>query len=227
MFAALTGCQIVRPHRAPFLRDIAPNVPGSLVDFVERALAEAWPDAATMQSALRTVRAIIVERPRRARALPPGGRVAFALTGALLSASILWMGTTRRHPIGQGDQPVLASAAQPEPVHASSSEAPNPVSSIASNAADEVSPAQREALESGPVSVKDPIDATRGPRTRRRVHRSLAAPTVRPAVGEVAAASTSPTTPDDVTVETLALATRTAPTHPAPLVLSDLLDRRK
>jgi serine/threonine protein kinase len=77
MFLALTGRHVhqgetlneellaAMTHRAPSVGSLAPDLPRALIDFVDRALAyeqeTRWPDASTMQSALRQVHASLIE----------------------------------------------------------------------------------------------------------------------------------------------------------------------
>jgi hypothetical protein len=193
---------------------------GPLIDLVDRALAhetnECSRDATTTRAALREVRAFLIEQ--RLRASPANEPVAsfddaeppvlpsvrkhrgrsFALGGALLVVSVVWAGRMRGPQIPQSVQAVLVSAVQPGPVY-------------------ELTAADDTVEVTPNVAHGAPMHGT---------HRRLRKVTAR-TVGEVAALSTSPATADDLTVASLPLALRTAPTPPPPVLLSDLLDRRK
>jgi serine/threonine-protein kinase len=220
MFVALTGRQVhsaetsdddLDTQAVRSLGDVAPRLPGPLVRLVDQALAhdpnERWPDAATMQSALRDVRATLIERSSKRR----HGRRAVALGCALLVAGIAWVG--RMHPleIGRSTQVFLVPAVQtgtPDPI-------PGPPGPSVAIADDEVTLVSLE-------RVRVPRARTRG-----KVNRSLARVAARPAADEDAIAPASPTTSTDQTVAAVLLANRTAPARQPSSLFSELLDRRK
>jgi hypothetical protein len=189
---------------------------GQLLQLVDKALAQEAPDAARMQSALRDVRALLVEQLRTAPSSPSSvrkhARRAVALGGGLLVATIVWVAGVRHPEIVRNAQVVLVSTVWPGQA--------GPATEKVANAHDEepLHPLERDRSE--------PDRIIRGARTHAK-NRSLAKVTPRPAVGEGGAESAPHTTSTDVPASYLALAIRTAPSRPPSSDLSELLDRRK
>jgi hypothetical protein len=192
---------------------------GQLLDLVDKALAQEAnalePDAVSMQSALREVRAHLVEQLRAAR-LRKQARRAVALGGALLVATIICVGGARHAEIVRNAQMVLVSTVWQGQA--------GPAMQKVANADDEdlLLPLERDRSGPGRISGNRPGDVARGARTYRK-NRSLAKVTPAPAVGEGGAESASPELPASY----LTLAIRTAPSHPPSSDISELLDRRK
>lgn len=202
-----------------------------LLDLVDRALAQEpnarWPDPASMQSALREVRATLVEQQLRAGRVRRRRAIAFGC--ALVIASVVCVATMRHAEVGRSAQVVLVSTvSQGQSAQAGTSDRVGAPVQKVSNADDEdaLLPFERDPSVSERVSAKGPVDGARGARTYRK-HRSVAKVAARPVAEEGTAESTSSAAPMDFNASYVALATRTAPTRAQSSVLSDLLDRRK
>jgi serine/threonine-protein kinase len=234
MFWALTG----RPVRADetgedvrsfvathsrSLRGIGLHLREPLLKLVERALGfdpgDRWSDAADMQSAVRELRAMLIEQPRGAgvaSSISPSrahARMAFAFGIGALVASVLWAGGRRQRDGARGAQSVLFAPAQPEQAIVSQARCSHAADGELSQNIGKVEGAVEPRLFV-PNGEKGAVDAASDPRVHTGARRPRHKVVARPPVAEV-----------PISLASMAPVVEPEPTRSA--LLSDPLDRRK